>query len=655
MATLYAKNVTGNWNAATSWSATGSGGGDDAGVPDATTDCVFDALFTGSITLTASTTVNSVVCSTGAAGTLTHNASVTLTIDGQDAGGDSLKFVSTMTYTHNTETSVILFSGSGTSKITSGTIVIGRITLNNAGDTFQLQDPLTLDANSTNAAIYQLNGTLDTNGQTVTLTGSVSRILSGGSTVTFTSLTKTGTANKTDRLILAADIAVTGTLTINGNSSINRILVQSETLGTAVTITNTNDIVATNCDFRDIAITNATDLSASAGGSGDCGGNTGITFTTADDWYFKETTNNGTAGRYNFSEYTNWYTATNGGGSQMGATLVPLPQDSCFYDTNSFSATIDRITVDLPRIPKNDFTGVTETLTFGISQTATAIYGSLIFVNNMDWFNSSTSNRFGFEGRGTSLYTNADSTYFSGYIDLNMFGGTLQITDSISVGSADGARGITLNYGTLDCNTNNPTITCAAFNSSNSNTRTLTMGSGTWTITSSWNIGTTTNLTGFNANTSTILWGTATSTTARTFDGGGLSYNNLSIVANTTGTQVMTLTGSNTFNAFTINAPKTVKFTAGTTQYVNSFVIVNDAANIVNLQSTVTDTIATISDLNGGTNVNDYLDVLDIVANEANTFYYGANGSADAESTNWLESPSGGVATGFMTCMKGYW
>lgn len=98
----------------------------------------------------------------------------------------------------------------------------------------------------------------------------------------------------------------------------------------------------------------------------------------------------------------------------------------------------------------------------------------------------------------------------------------------------------------------------------------------------------------------------------------------------------------NTFNTFTINAPKTVKFTAGTTTTVNSFVATGSAGNNINLLSTTTDIIATISDADGGTNINDYLVVNDIVATQANTFYYGANGSADAESLNWLSVPVSG-------------
>jgi hypothetical protein len=68
---------------------------------------------------------------------------------------------------------------------------------------------------------------------------------------------------------------------VNGNSATNRVLVFSGTLGTPRTITAAN-VSVTNADFRDITGAGAGNwnLSAVSGGSGDAGGNSGITFTT---------------------------------------------------------------------------------------------------------------------------------------------------------------------------------------------------------------------------------------------------------------------------------------------------------------------------------------------------------------------------------------
>lgn len=53
---------------------------------------------------------------------------------------------------------------------------------------------------------------------------------------TYTTLTRTGTATKTDTLTLSANQTLSGTLTLAGNSATNRLLVQSSTKGTTYTL-----------------------------------------------------------------------------------------------------------------------------------------------------------------------------------------------------------------------------------------------------------------------------------------------------------------------------------------------------------------------------------------------------------------------------------
>lgn len=112
-------------------------------------------------------------------------------------------------------------------------------------------------------------------------------INASGNTATVANFTRTGTAVKTDSLSLSGNLTCTGTFTCNGNSSINRVHVYSGALGTARTITAAT-VAVTNTDFQDItgAGAGSWDLSAVSGGSGDCGGNTNITFTTAAAQYY---------------------------------------------------------------------------------------------------------------------------------------------------------------------------------------------------------------------------------------------------------------------------------------------------------------------------------------------------------------------------------
>lgn len=648
MATLYAKNVTANWNVASSWSATGSGGADDAGVPDATSDCVFDSGFTGSITLTASTTVNSLVCQTGAAGTLTQNASTVLTIDSADGGGDSLKFVSTMTYTPNVSADIRFTATSGTNKITSGTLTIANIIINGTGGTFQLQDNLTLNGTgATGGYTFRVqSGTFDANGKTVTFTTSGNARIGSGTT-SFYKLVRTGNAVKTDGLWLYGNITVTNELSINGNSGINRVLVMSDTLGTARTLTITGATISncSNCDFRDITFANGganVDLSAITGGSGDCGGNTisgggTLSFTTADDWYW-----NG-SGTRNFSDYTYWYTATNGGGSQMASTRCPLPQDTCYFDANSIdgATTVDQ---DLPRMCKNlDFTGCAA-MNFHMNNIAQTIYGNMEFVSNVTRTNGST---LSLEGRTGNWTLTSSSSWLDSILTFNSIGGTYLLGDNFSA-----SYSVSVNNGTFDANDKDLTI--ARFDVGASSSPTILMGNGTWNISGTYSneifrLPSTVTITQEGSTLNLNMGNTAVTfyQTARNY-----TFNNISIES---GTGAFTMNGSNTFSTLTISAPKTVKFTAATTTTVSSFVATGDSENLIHIDST-SSSDATLSDSSGTIQV-----------------YYchiGETGDVDASGgASWLAYTSDGnevngsegwttaaPATGqFMSTMKGYW
>lgn len=74
-------------------------------------------------------------------------------------------------------------------------------------------------------------------------------------------------------------------------------------------------------------------------------------------------------------------------------------------------------------------------------------------------------------------------------------GAGVQLVDNLNI--SDSFRTLTLIQGVFDANNKN--VTCGIFSSSNTNTRVLTMGSGTWTLTGNaatiWSTGTTTGLT----------------------------------------------------------------------------------------------------------------------------------------------------------------
>lgn len=532
------------------------------------------------------------------------------------------------------------------------TITLGASTINlyNTGDAWEVRDGTQTITANTATIIFNGNGSDFNQYPPNTFGGELRFVGSGTQSIqhtggTYANITRTGTAAKTDILEFrnnsgaSATNTITGTFTVTGNSAVNRVLVMSGDLGTARTITNTGATMTwSNVDFRDISLGTAYDASAITGGSGNCGGNTNITFTTADDWYF----NRDGANTSNFSDYNYWYDATDGGGTQMASTRAPLPQDTMHFDANSFTGT-STITANMLRYGNVDWTGSTQTTTWSGFVAGGQFYGSLD-LTDLNTFNSGVGTGLGFIGARGSHSVDMAGLSFSDTTSFAAFGATYTCTGDFR------ATGNNFNFtnGTLDANDYN--IYFNTFEGSGTAVRAIIMGSGTWYLNNTatwttWNTATITNLT-VTPETSTINFGGTSGTGNQTFSGGGKTFYNFTVPTGSSG--YVRIVGSNTFNTFTITAPKTVQFTAGTTQTVNSLVATGTGANHIALLSTVTDTIATISDANGGTNENDYLDVNDIVATQANTFYYGANGSADAQSTNWLATAGGAAARRIM-------
>lgn len=148
-------------------------------------------------------------------------------------------------------------------------------------------------------------------------------------------------------------------LNIFGTNSTNYRALFSSHFGTPRTITCNGTVTASNVDFRDIvgAGTANWDLSAITGGSGDCGGNSGITFTPAQTQYFKHT-----LGAVNWSDVTKWF-------SNYERTIqgrVPLPQDDAIFDENSFTGA-STLNVNVPRIGGLNTERVNQIITISIA------------------------------------------------------------------------------------------------------------------------------------------------------------------------------------------------------------------------------------------------------------------------------------------------
>lgn len=593
---------TGNWSDTAHWSVSSSGTG-GVSVPTASDDVYFDANSGGGIVTvdTAASTKN--LDFTGYTGTFAGSA--TLNIAG------SFKMVSGMALTY---TGAITFSSTSTGNIIilAGKILGGNVNFNGSGG-WTLQD----DFNVGIYTIFLTMGSLNTNNQIITcgtfdssnsntrsltlgsssitcstsvslswnfnvvtgltfnagtsqinFTGSGPYFYGGGLTYnnvifnssgvvyitginTFNNLTRNGTAVYNDALNLGASQTITGTLTLAGNSAINRLFVYSSTLGTSQTLTAAA-VSLSNVDFRDISGAGAATFSGTS--LGNTLGNSNINFTPAVTRYWVGDTGN-------WSD-TNHWSASSGG---AGGASIPLAQDNVIFDANSITLASQIITTNMSRLGTNiNFSAVTNNPTLSFSSITNSVYGSLTLGSNMI---IAGLNTLYFYSRTPFNLINNGRT-FTNPINIYALGGTIIFQDAFN-----STNTLTLTHGTL--NANNQNITATSFLSSNTTTRTVNMGSGTWTLTgisTVWNTLNASNLT-FNADTSSIVINNS-SVSSKTFSGGGKTYYNLRFT--NTGTGALIISGSNTFNNLTIDTqPKTVNFVANTTQTINGTFIAN--------------------------------------------------------------------------------
>lgn len=542
MADRYWVGGSGNSNDTTHWSAT-SGGAGSAGVPTSADNVIFDSnssAANAAYVFTVNATFGCLDFTMGGPGggnKVTWAGSSNMYVYGNTnlSGG-------TAGITNSFTGALIMFKGSGTQTVTANGVVLARFYLNGNGTT-QLLDTLEVTT-----YIQKTAGTFNANSQLVKVNGAAT--IQGD--ITFYDLTLAGT-----NVGLTGNIVVSHTFVVAGTSATARAYIRSSTIGTqeTITITGTTGNSYQYVDFRDINLYDAAgtvDLSAITGGSGDCGGNSGITFTPgANQFWYKAS---GAANSW--ATAGNWYLGTGGTG---GAGRVPLPQDTAIFDDLSFGAAGMTITQNMPRIPTTTFAGVdglhpvANTPTFTTS-TAASVFGSLTLVAGMTL--TASTQTYTFEGRGSYTLTSGGKTWAKA-MTLNAPGGTLTLADALT--SATGVA-LTITNGTLS----NGTTNIISFGRiSVGTTGTIALGSATHLLT-----GTGTVFTGTGAITAGTytLKITDTSNTAITFAGAAKTYNNVWFDRGAS-TATNTITGLNTYTSFkdTGTAAHTNIFPNGTT------------------------------------------------------------------------------------------
>jgi len=549
--------------------------------------------------------------------------------------GSALLVANTITLTNGTfNTSASNYSVTAFNFSSSGSLA-RTLTLN--ASTFTVSSTLTAWDTSTTT-----NLTFNANTSTIVLSGVSGSTFSGGGltyyNLTFnppsgTSATRTlNGANTFNNLSLTSNVGggyvtitigasqtVNGLLTITAGAAVpgaSRMYVSSSTYGTAITLTAASTSLV-DIDFTDI--TGAGAASPFTGTRlGNCGGNSGITFTAAKNCYFVGTTS------------ANWI-STNWALSSGGATSTanyPLPQDTAYFDNSSLntSATVN-LSANL-NLPNIDFSARTNAMTVASAAvTNIRFFGSVTLSSVVTITGTGTLN---WQNRNTSTITNA-AVSWPQPITINNLTGTVRLLDAFT--STNATTALTLTSGTFDANGFN--FTGVKVVATGSTTRTLAIGSGTWTIsgvtTTTWSVAST-GLTVTGSGTISM-----TGATAKTFAGGGVNYG--SVALNQGGAGTLTVTGSNTFgditNTYSATGATTILFTSGTTQTVAAFTAVGTSGKLLTLNAVTSGSAFTLSK-SGGTVSSDYLSLKDSTATGGAGWYAGANSTNTSGNTGWI-------------------
>ena len=250
-----------------------------------------------------------------------------------------------------------------------------------------------------------------------------------------------------------------------------------------------------------------------------------------------------------------------------------------------------------------DFTGFSGSLT-AASQ---FVYGDFVASATMTT-NSGTSPIIFSSTNATTRTITTNGVTFNFEVRFDGVGGTWALQDDLTISSI---RRLRSTNGTF--NANNKNITLGGYITS-AGTKTLNMGSGTWTVTGD----DATLTTVWNAQSAatglTVIPGTATinmtSANAKTFAGASNTWPTL----NQGGAGALTITGANTFTNITNTVqPATITFPASTVTTVSAFTVSGTSGNLITLNSSTSGTRATLSDASGVNSVS-FCDIKDINA-----------------------------------------
>lgn len=345
-------------------------------------------------------------------------------------------------------------------------------------------------------------------------------------------------------------------------------------------------------------------------------------------------------GNWDASDTSRW-SASSGGATGASA---PTASDDVFFDANSGGGssycTISG-TASCRSLNCSGDTGSSNyigTISMGSGTinigdgTAGASNVALKFVNTMSFPGSAGA--INFVSTSATQQTITTTGHVQPNTTINAAGGSYIFGDNYTMSSS---RTLTLTAGSLDAGNYNVSI--GKLVSSNSNTRSLTMGSGTWDLTSAsgtlWSSVVNTNLT-LNAGTSTILVSDVGSSLKILQFNASNTYNNVNISGG--GSGVVQLSQSSNINNLTIGAPKSIIFSSTRTITINNtLTMTGSAGNLITITSSVGGSPFALSKSSGIVSCN-YLSLQDSTATGGATWYAGANSTNVSGNSGWIFS-----------------
>lgn len=612
------------------WALTSGGLGGQA-VPTSSDTVFFDASSgANTVTIGSGTAICSTLTMTGFTGTLAFGTN-SITCAGSGTG------VFTGATTHSvTGTPLINITGTGTLTLLPASVTEANsisFTINNAAsNAIGVSGSV---KNLTFAGTYTGNLTNGTRTLYGNLTLKSGMTLSAGASVTTFAATS-GTQQITSAALnLDFPITFSGTATYQLQDALN---VGTATSRTVTLTTGTLDLAGFTFTLFGGLSSNNSNTRAIAFGTGNY---TNIcTVNGINTWGFNTATG---------FTYTGTPIVNITGASAVGTTKSATHGNTAGQtETNSPSFNISAGSGDLTFLGgflNVNFTGYTGSLANG----ARTIYGNLtvpaagaIGVGMTITGGASATTFASTNATVRTITTNSNTLDFP--ITFNGVGGSWRLQDALTVGTS---RNISLTNGSFDTNTKS--FTCGTFNFSNANTKTLTLGTSTVTITggtsTSGFLGSNTGTTYDVAN-STIVF---TTTGSAIFVGGsggtsGTLYGTITMLGsggtlylgNSTGGTVTArcTTLNNTVSPCTITNSCTTAFT------VTNFNVNGTAGNLVVLNSNTAGTARTITKASGTTDV-DYLNIQDSTATGGTWNAYGSTNSGNNTGWNFLTRNNG--------------